>query len=190
MCVCVCVWWGRFQNFLSPSRTCSINPPPSCLCGLSQPLFHFLPTHRGRFVCPKKSHPKISPLFLQLLCSFRLLGALTPEFVAKPSPSTHSVRSPCEVPCPLPVPHPSHRMVAVQRIRWLGSSPSVKASTASSHFWISEQWVCGALLLPLLLSLRWNHSSKPFLLASCPGHPGQLLPHQDVHPRKEVREKS
>lgn len=139
VCVCMCMVGPLFQNFLSPSRTCSINPPPSCLCGLSQPLFHFLPTHRGRFVCPKKTHQKISPLFLQPLCSSRLLGALTPEFVAKPSPSTHSVKSPCEVPFPLPVPHPSHRMAAVQRIRWLGSSPSVKASTASSHFWISEQ---------------------------------------------------
>ena len=127
--------WAR--SLLQSGHSCRL--PSRFIQMLSQPLFHFLPTHRGRFVCPKKTHPKISPLFLQLLCSFRLLGALTPEFVAKPSPSTHSVRSPCEVPCPLPVPHPSHRMVAVQRIRWLGSSPSVKASTASSHFWISEQ---------------------------------------------------
>lgn len=100
VCVCVCMVGPLFQNFLSPSRTCSINPPLSCLCCLSQPLFYFLPTHRGRFVCPKKTHQKTSPLFLQLHCSSRLLCALTPEFVAKPSPSPHSIRSPCKVPCP------------------------------------------------------------------------------------------
>lgn len=51
---------------MSPSRTCSINPPLSCLCTLSLPLFHPLPTHMGRCVYPETPNRK------QNLSSFKL----------------------------------------------------------------------------------------------------------------------
>lgn len=85
---------------------------------------------------------------------------------------------------------------AAMSLKGLGQSLCFKISGVSCVFMFSDLSAGhhGTLIPPPpYLPLRWNHSGsqisplhprlgscQPFLLECCPGHPGLLLPHQDV----------
>ena len=140
-----------------------------------------LPTHMGRSVYPKKTQ-KTNRLLLQLLC------ALNPELVAKPPPCPHSVRSPRGAPCPscrtVAVPLKGSDGLGCHQVLRLLLHPRTFGSVSSNNIEPCLLLLCSLDGIPQSFPNKSRKSRlswrEPLLLEGCPGHLGQLLPHQDV----------